>query len=188
MKCRTRQERFLQARERLYQIIHDEVCVNRISLGLGMFGKPFLEGSPHFFDFSMSYGQEHFAIAISCSTDIGVDLEDSFPQEPVPSFTAICSPREFFLLNKYKKQDLLNIWVRKEAFLKMNGVGLMVDPREVEVDQQQRALYIGNQSLSYNEARLEVNRTEQLFTVAMAFPSTADSGMTVEFITDSSPN
>lgn len=93
--------------------------------------KPFLAGFN--LDFSISHSQDFFAIAISDSADtsVGVDIEkintlqnyddvsnDYFHEDEKKYI------RKHSFTDQLKRIHFLEIWTRKEAFLKMTGLGL----------------------------------------------------------------
>ena len=78
---------------------------------------------------SLSHADGYVAVALSQSGAIGVDIEPTSRAQVMPEVAArICHGEEFARIASCRVADqgaaLLDLWVRKEAFLKAAGVGL----------------------------------------------------------------
>lgn len=99
-------------------------------------------GKPYFVDhpvhFSISHTENHVFCAIS-EKNIGIDAEE---MGRLPRSAPLCSPAE--LARAATPQDLLRLWVLKEAYAKLTGRGIgnylkntdfsPDDPRIQEID------------------------------------------------------
>lgn len=92
--------------------------------------KPFVENEK--LDFNLSHSSEYFAFAISNRSNsfVGVDIEkirENLEIEPIISNYFHKNEASYILSNKDQilhRQRFYRIWTRKEAFLKMLGIGL----------------------------------------------------------------
>lgn len=102
------------------------VPVSRISFDKGPHGKPYMKDST--VQFSLSHTKGAVCAAFDGGTsDIGVDIE-------LRSRRVSGKFRERLLSDKEKElvrsdEDIIRIWVRKEAFLKRTGIGIATDLR-----------------------------------------------------------
>lgn len=94
-------------------------------------GKPFLPADPQL-HFNLSHSRDLELIAVSAEAPVGIDLEH--PREfrsPDRLAERICSERE--LAAATTPDQLLRLWVRKEAVVKATGEGITRDLKEVDV-------------------------------------------------------
>jgi phosphopantetheinyl transferase len=104
-------------------------------------GKPYLRGDQ--LHFNLSHSRDIALVAISRRAPVGIDLEHSREfRAPDRLARRICSAREYALLERFghpagaapeAQQQLLRLWVRKEAVLKGTGEGLGRALDEVDV-------------------------------------------------------
>ena len=98
-----------------------------VPLGRDDLGCPRLvDGAVHT---SLSHAQGWVAVAIAASGPVGIDLEPAARASELPEIAArICHPSEAAVLagmpDQARAAALLTLWVRKEAFLKAEGIGL----------------------------------------------------------------
>lgn len=90
-------------------------------------GRPMLEGRLE--QTSLSHAEGVVAVAVSMSGDVGVDIEPVSRAQVMPEIAGrICHAAESARIAQVPDADraaaLLDLWVRKEAFLKAAGVGL----------------------------------------------------------------
>lgn len=90
-------ERFLFTRRMLYRALSEETGLDQsaLSIGIGHYGKPYLENPPQFVDFSLSHCREFLAIATSFDGHVGVDIEDRPLRGQTLALAAVCSSDEF---------------------------------------------------------------------------------------------
>lgn len=95
-------------------------------------GKPYLAGRE--LHFNLSHSRDVALVAISGHAPVGIDLEHARRfRAPDRLARRICSEREYAALARFgwegggmaaAQQELLRLWVRKEAVLKGTGAGL----------------------------------------------------------------
>lgn len=98
------------------------------------YGKPYIVGSK--FDVSISHSEEFLLLTLSEKGSIGCDIENT--KNPLMSditdiVTSVMTSDEFEMLNtlnaKRKYDYAIDVWVKKEAWLKAIGLGFMADPK-----------------------------------------------------------
>lgn len=111
-----------------------------VALGRDDLGCPRLaDGAVHT---SLSHARGWVAVAIAADGPVGIDLEPATRASELPEIAArICHPSEAAALagldTPRRAAALLALWVRKEAFLKAEGIGLareMADFRAADGD------------------------------------------------------
>lgn len=186
MRSAASRERFLFTRKMLYQVLSEETGLDpsALQVDVGYYGKPYLASHPQCIHFSLSHCREFLAIATSFDGDVGVDIEDSPLCGPAPSLAAVCSAGELQSLATVPEVDFLALWTRKEAFLKLNGVGLSVDPKEVEIAQGRFVRYSGASSLLYRCADVSLHKADQGYVLAVACPLSRPADIAIAFMDD----
>ena len=106
------------------------IPMKKLSFVKGSYGKPYLKNSGLFF--SMSHTSGAIAAAFSEDGEIGVDVEKKSRVINERMFERALSEDE----RKTAKtsEDFLDLWVRKEAFLKRLGIGITRDLRTVSAE------------------------------------------------------
>lgn len=99
----------------------------RVPLGRDPHGRPVLEGMA--VETSLSHADGHVAIAISLQGPVGVDIEPAARADGMQEIAGrVCHGDEHARIAACRDTEqggaLLDLWVRKEAFLKAAGVGL----------------------------------------------------------------
>jgi 4'-phosphopantetheinyl transferase len=99
-------------------------------------GKPFLTGSD--LVFNISHSKNLFLCGVSCSTDIGVDIQEVFPISNLPWIIgSYFSPAEQSCLrampDTQSQETFFAIWTAKEAWLKALGEGFQRSPQGFSV-------------------------------------------------------
>jgi 4'-phosphopantetheinyl transferase len=100
----------------------------------GNYGKPEIQGDPgrHF---SVAHSDGVGVVATCTVVPVGVDLEISTPHEELA--WRVLTEKELAYFRHYpgdKAELFLRYWTGKEAFLKLLGVGLSLDPSTIEID------------------------------------------------------
>lgn len=89
-------------------------------------GKPFLENA--LIHFNVSYSESQYLIALSKSQEIGIDIEHKNRAIFTKYYYQILHPVEQYIFAQLspetKEEQLLEMWVKKEAILKGLGLGL----------------------------------------------------------------
>lgn len=96
-------------------------------------GKPRLRGEP--LEFNLSHSEALALVAVTRELPVGVDVQSPHPNASKPWFAKrVCSAREFeHFAQSPSPDDLLRLWVRKEAVIKARGEGSYVAADEVDV-------------------------------------------------------
>lgn len=107
---------------RTLRIPPDTVALGRDDLGCPRLA----DGALHT---SLSHAAGWVAVAIAAAGPVGIDLEPAARAPELPEIAArICHPSESAAMAgldlPQRAADLLALWVRKEAFLKAEGIGL----------------------------------------------------------------
>lgn len=119
---------------KILQLAPQQIVFNKIGRG-----KPVLSGSS-ILDFNVSHSDEYFAIALSQSGQVGVDIEklpkdrniDGIAHKYFASLEidhlSIC-PDE-----KTKNESFARLWSGKEAIIKVVAGGIFKDVRDIQID------------------------------------------------------
>ncbi len=99
----------------------------------GAAGKPQLQGEP--LQFSLSHSERLALVAVARSQPVGADVQAPHPATTRAWFARrICSAREYDRhLTNPEPDELLRLWVRKEAVLKARGAGSYLDVDGIDV-------------------------------------------------------
>ncbi|WP_374985379.1 4'-phosphopantetheinyl transferase family protein [Streptomyces fradiae] len=102
-------------------------------------GRPrFAHGTPPPVDYSVSHTEEHLLIAVTGHGVVGVDIEARGSLRDADALpAAVLTPAErehYTALPARERPDwLLTAWTRKEAAMKLTGLGLRASPRHLDV-------------------------------------------------------
>lgn len=99
----------------------------------GSHGRPDLVHSP--WSFSLSHSGDNLCLAVSRGGTVGIDIEQmqEIP-DMLPVADTICTAQERLLFRQNPCQNLFyRTWTRKEAVCKAIGIGLSLNPAEIEV-------------------------------------------------------
>ncbi|MFE8938667.1 4'-phosphopantetheinyl transferase family protein [Streptomyces sp. NPDC000963] len=102
-------------------------------------GRPrFAHGTPPPVDYSVSHTEEHLLVAVTGHGVVGVDIEARGSLRNLDVLPgAVLTPAErehFTALPAHERPDwLLTAWTRKEAAMKLTGLGLRAAPRHLDV-------------------------------------------------------
>lgn len=106
-----------------------ETCISSAVIERGIHGKPFFADFPQVY-FSVSHSGKYWTCAFGTSR-LGIDIEDLSirPLDQVERWLKIA--KRFFTSDEYEyvvsngARSFFEIWVRKEAYLKYTGTGIM---------------------------------------------------------------
>jgi len=146
---------------------------------LGKHGKPALAGAEErsVWQFNLSHSRGLAAIAVTRGGRIGIDVEGHRGLHRADSLAkTILSEQELAhyerLTEVQQEAFLLRTWTLKEAVLKAMGVGLSVDPREVELARvdtdSPQVVSLGSVEESENNWRLILPEVSKSHTLAIA--------------------
>jgi len=104
-----------------------------VEISKNRFGRPYLANSTLFF--SLSHTNSSFLLGFSSLGKIGVDIEELSGVEDLDELIeyAFSEEEAAFCKNGNLHDRFLEIWTRKEAFLKATGVGLVNELKSVNV-------------------------------------------------------
>lgn len=132
--------RYLAARHALRRVLGAALSIpgDALGIGVGPSGKPQLDHPPGKMHFNLSHSDHSCLIGTSAERPIGVDVELVRPVADAQALAhAHFTPREYrqwiTLPDSQRDRGFLQCWTRKEACLKAVGLGLSVEPREVDV-------------------------------------------------------
>jgi 4'-phosphopantetheinyl transferase len=136
----TLRRRYLQAHALLHSLLRAYTRSQRCEIGYHANGKPYLAApqcEPRL-EFNLSHTGEMVVIALVRGHEVGVDVESMRPLDDLPSLIgAICTPDEQAHLARLGDAARVTafywLWTRKEAWLKLHGVGLVGDMATIEV-------------------------------------------------------
>ncbi len=132
-------KRFVSRRGILRYILSSyiDVSPSQIAYKITKYGRPIVPASPYQFGLSSTDGK--VVILIGRNIEFGVDIEKIKPLKDLQSLIiSICSEEEqawlsLFDTNNERENGVYILWTIKEAYLKMRGHGLFVDPRKITV-------------------------------------------------------
>ncbi|MEE1738085.1 4'-phosphopantetheinyl transferase superfamily protein [Streptomyces sp. BE147] len=101
-------------------------------------GRPVVIGPPTALDFNLSHAGPHWALAVTTSGQVGVDVEDGRSGSPAGAASLVMSPSELAHLDSLpddgaRQAAFLRCWTRKEAVVKAIGTGITADLKALEV-------------------------------------------------------
>ncbi|MFJ6016953.1 4'-phosphopantetheinyl transferase family protein [Streptomyces sp. NPDC092952] len=101
-------------------------------------GRPVVTGPPTGLDFNLSHAGPHWALAVSATGPVGIDIEDGRSRILARDAALVLSASELTHVNGLtegpaRDAALLRCWTRKEAVVKAIGTGIMADLRDLEV-------------------------------------------------------
>ena len=130
-------QRWAWWRSELRRILGEKVGVDPDSLriGLGRYGKPYLQDFPELF-FNLSHSRNWAALAVAVGGELGVDLEFIDPDFPALEIASnYFRPSECAALGVAEDPPALffKFWTAKEALMKATGLGMNLEPSQIEV-------------------------------------------------------
>jgi 4'-phosphopantetheinyl transferase len=129
------QQRFTVGRGLLRMILAGYLGYDakQVQFVYGSHGKPALaaEWGGESYCFNLAHSASSFLLAVTCGREVGVDLEYIRPIPDSWDFAAqVFSPSELAALKatpvELQQDSFMRYWVRKEAYLKARGMGLLV--------------------------------------------------------------
>lgn len=92
------------------------------------YGAPYLENGPYF---SISHCKQGIAVAVS-ETPIGIDIEAIRPFNEGLMRKTMNSEEQTHILSSVNPEiDFIRLWTRKEAYVKMQGTGIIADMHDI---------------------------------------------------------
>ena len=131
-------ERFIRGRAFLRMVVGEqlEIAAKDLVLTKNEFDKPFVAGNP--IHFNLSHSSSVAVLAISENEPIGIDIElVDRKVEVLELGKMVFTENEIALLEKLPenkaKHLFFKFWTAKEAYLKMLGTGLSLEPRKLQL-------------------------------------------------------
>ena len=94
-------------------------------------GAPYLENGPYF---SISHCKQGIAVAVS-ETPIGIDIEAIRPFNEGLMRKTMNSEEQTHILSSLNPEiEFIRLWTRKEAYVKMQGTGIIADMHDILCD------------------------------------------------------
>ena len=95
------------------------------------YGAPYLENGPYF---SISHCKRGIAVAVS-ETPIGIDIEAIRPFNEGLMRKTMNSEEQTHILSSLNPEiEFIRLWTRKEAYVKMQGTGIIADMHDILCD------------------------------------------------------
>ena len=95
------------------------------------YGAPYLENGPYF---SISHCKQGIAVAVS-ETPIGIDIEAIRPFNEGLMRKTMNSEEQTHILSSLNPEiEFIRLWTRKEAYVKMQGTGIIADMHDILCD------------------------------------------------------
>lgn len=139
LRHQRRQQTFLAGRTLLRQWLSQVTGhpANRLTLGTGPHGKPFLEEDSSL-QFSLSHGGDWLMLVLSDGHAVGIDIE---PIQPRRKLSQLCrrylseseSSTVLSLPSDQSQVQFLRYWTCKEAYVKGLGIGLTMPLKTVNL-------------------------------------------------------
>lgn len=161
-----------------------------VRIDYGEQGRPFLANSPGILDFNVSHCQNAAVIALSASITVGIDIERDEDGERICAKVAsiVLTGGERAALAREvparRGRAFLAYWIAKEAFMKLIGTGLSIDPSRIQVEwgkgyQQGRVRYCEEPMLAASPFAVDVG-ADAVCTLATTIDEVAICHMELE--------
>jgi 4'-phosphopantetheinyl transferase len=123
----------------------DKIGIMDHILDTDEYGKPYLKNYPDI-HFNLSHSEKYVACAVSDSP-VGVDIEYIHDIDMnIAKHYFYGTEYEYILNNKNKKKAFFELWVLKESYMKMTGLGfrLALDEFCIELNDEIKLIHNGN--------------------------------------------
>nr|WP_245248089.1 4'-phosphopantetheinyl transferase superfamily protein [Methanobacterium petrolearium] len=146
-------KRYVHQKDR-YLSIGVEILLNHVLgeigiydplFGVDHYGKPFLKNYSDVF-FNLSHSEEYVACAVS-NSPVGVDIEHIHDIDlNIAKYYFYGSEYKHIIHNKDKKKAFFELWVLKESYMKMTGLGfrLPLDEFSIEINDEIKLIHQEN--------------------------------------------
>ena len=129
--------RYACSRHALRQVLatHLDVAPSQLAFAAGSHGRPYLVDAPAAVDFNLSHSGDWIAIAIATTALVGIDIEmrERLNGTDLAGLVLGAAERRQLNRNDAAVPALAEWWCAKEAFVKLNGVGLSLEPHAIEL-------------------------------------------------------
>ena len=141
------QQKYINSRGMLRKVLASYLNINpqKISIKTSEHGKPFVEDELFF---NLSHTGNKFALAISGSGEVGIDLEQYRDRKNLQGLVGKCfSEQEKNYWQGLSEQQKIimfyRFWVRKEAFVKAVGRGIALGLNQCAVNPKNQSRFTG---------------------------------------------
>lgn len=141
-------------------ILGNYVPFNDITLAYNDYGKPRLSGEPSIY-FNVSHTSNVAVVGVSSSLELGVDIEPI--NRKITNTSLIINQffhrKERLVLEQSRNydRDFICLWVIKEAFVKMKGLGIVYGLNNFIVNIKEESIFDINDQKYYGYNMIEVN-------------------------------
>lgn len=121
-------EENISSKELLTKVLKDAHITN-IDIVYNEHGKPYLKSSELYFNISHD---KNMTVLVTSDKEIGVDLEYLTYKPSVVNKYFTPREQEIIKNSKNKEYDFTKIWVMKESYVKMLGIGILYGLEKVD--------------------------------------------------------
>ena len=140
------------------QVLNNYVACAAGDFAYNAYGKPFLKAEPQIF-FNVSHNSELMVVAVTSAGELGIDVELKRRKIINPRLIAAKFFHEFEITELNNSADLLatfmQLWVIKEAFVKMHGRGIAYGLKRFYVARHRATIVAVDGRYSYNLLEIE---------------------------------
>jgi len=143
----TLQKKYINMRGILRKILASYINVEpqNLVIKIAEYGKPFVEKDSIFFN--LSHKDNQFVLAVNNAGEIGIDLEQSKKRKSISGLVEKCfSETESLYWNalpeELKTKSFYHFWVRKEAFVKAVGRGIVLGLNQCVVNPEDQSGFL----------------------------------------------
>jgi len=105
------------------------------------YGKPYLSKLGGYFN--ISHSGSYIICAYSPDINIGIDIEE-ITEIDIDEYAQVLTYREYEYLRNGNNQDFFKLWTIKEAVMKADGRGFSLDPRTIDLMDDEKTITLGN--------------------------------------------
>ncbi len=96
--------------------------------------------------FNLSHAENCVVVAVSSCNDVGIDVEPMAQDIHIEDIWAVLNDREICQLQSIppekRAKQIVRLWTLKEAYLKLLGTGLALDPASILVDISDKRVHL----------------------------------------------
>ena len=121
-------EKNISSKELLTKILEKENVTN-VEIVYNNYGKPYLKNNELYFNLSHD---RNMTVLVTSNKEIGVDIEYLTYKQSVVNKYFTPTEQEIIKNSKNKEYDFTKIWVMKESYVKMLGIGITYGLQNVD--------------------------------------------------------
>lgn len=133
------QRRFARSHHALRQILagYCNVPIHELTISFGVYGRPHMSLTEAALDFSFSHSGRWAVVAVSSQSLVGIDIECLAEMDSANLPLGVLTSTERLALKTHRTIDkqltFFDYWTAKESFMKLNGLGLQLQPESIEI-------------------------------------------------------